>query len=404
MPVVDNSLLKDIPDNLTIIKTRIWEPYNFYKVFIGKKKTQQIHAAFLSENKKPKFTENISVWIRGNFFIPDARKYWVKPSVQFLKEYLKSNNVDAIVTSGPPHSMHLIALKLRKTIDIPWLADFRDPWTNIDFYKDLLLTSWADRKHHKLEKGILQKADAISVISNTMAEDMQKLYNRQYEVITNGYDIEANISNVVIDKKFSIVHIGSLVKTRNPEILWTVLKHLITNESLQHFENKKFTNDLEIKLVGKVDYSVKESIKKYDLEKYVTYIDYLPHDEVAKVQQQSQVLLLLLNNTHNAKMILTGKFFEYMVAKRPILCIGPIDGDASKILNSTNSGLISDFDDYETLKNNVIKYYEAYCSGSLIINSSGTDKFTRKNLTFKLSEVLNEMVRTYNQNPAQTLN
>jgi hypothetical protein len=300
--------------------------------------------------------------------------------------------------------MHLIALKLRKTIDIPWLADFRDPWTNIDFYKDLLLTSWADRKHHKLEKGILQKADAISVISNTMAEDMQKLYNRQYEVITNGYDIEANISNVVIDKKFSIVHIGSLVKTRNPEILWTVLKHLITNESLQHFENKKFTNDLEIKLVGKVDYSVKESIKKYDLEKYVTYIDYLPHDEVAKVQQQSQVLLLLLNNTHNAKMILTGKFFEYMVAKRPILCIGPIDGDASKILNSTNSGLISDFDDYETLKNNVIKYYEAYCSGSLIINSSGTDKFTRKNLTFKLSEVLNEMVRTYNQNPAQTLN
>lgn len=391
MPVIDNSLLKDLPNNLTVLKMHIWEPYDVYKIFIGKKKTQQIHTAFLSESKKPKITEKISVWIRGNFFIPDARKYWIKPSVRFLSKYLKSNKVDAIVSTGPPHSMHLIALKLRKTIDIPWLADFRDPWTNIDFYQDLYLTNWADKKHHKLEKKVLQKADAVSVISKTMAEDMRNLYERKYEVITNGFDIEADISEVTIDKKFSIAHIGSLVKTRNPEILWAVLKHLISSESEKSFGRKKFCDDLEIKLVGKVDYSVKESLKHYDLEKYVTFIDYLSHDKVTNVQQQSQVLLLLLNNTHNAKMILTGKFFEYLAAKRPILCIGPIDGDAAEILLSTNSGIISGFNDFDTLKNNLLKYYQAYCSGALAINSIGTEKFSRKNLTFTLSEVLNGM-------------
>jgi hypothetical protein len=392
MPVADNSLLKDIPEDITVIKTRIWEPYDIYKAFIGKKKTQQIHAAFLSETKKPKLTEKIAVWVRGNFFIPDARKFWIKPSAKFLITYLKSNKIDAVVSTGPPHSMHLIALKLKKEMDIPWLADFRDPWTNIDFYNDLHLTFFADKKHHRLERSILKNADALTVISKSMAEDMKKLFDRQYEVITNGYDVEANTSNVVLDTKFSIAHIGSLVKTRNPEVLWATLDSLIKNEAEYFTDVKKFTDNLEIKLVGKVDYSVKESLKKYDLERYVTYIDYLPHDEVAIVQQQSQVLLLLLNNTPNAKMILTGKFFEYLAAKRPILCIGPTDGDAAEILHSTNSGFVSGFEDLNTLKSNLIGYYKEFCSGRLSVQSSGTEAFSRKNLTQRLSDVLNGLV------------
>ncbi|MBE9481851.1 MAG: glycosyl transferase family 1, partial [Bacteroidetes bacterium] len=129
-PDIDNSLEKDIPDNLTVIKRKIWEPYTAYKKFIGQEKEQKINAGFLSENKKPKLSENISVWIRGNFFIPDARKFWIKPSVKFLTNYLKNNPVDAMISSGPPHSMHMIALGLKQRLGIPWLADFRDPWTN----------------------------------------------------------------------------------------------------------------------------------------------------------------------------------------------------------------------------------------------------------------------------------
>ncbi|HNW99336.1 MAG TPA: glycosyltransferase family 4 protein [Bacteroidales bacterium] len=392
MSVIDNSLLKDLPENLTVIKTKIWEPYNFYKAFIGKKKSHKINTALLSESKKPKLTEKISVWIRGNFFIPDARRFWIKPSVKFLKEYLKSNKVDAIVSNGPPHSMHMIALGLKKSLNIPWLADFRDPWTNIDFYHELMLSGWADKRHHKMENKVLKNADAVTVISRSMAEDMKRLHNRKYEVITNGYDEETNIEDVVLDKKFSIAHIGSLVKSRNPEVLWKVLNFLLNDRSQNSFDAERFSKDLEIKLVGKVDFSVKESIKKYKLENYINYIDYLPHDEVIRVQQQSQVLLLLLNNTPNAKMILTGKFFEYLAAKRPVLCIGPTDGDAAEIINETKCGVISDFDDFEHLRDSVINFYKSFCENSLDVNSAGIEKYSRKNLTFELSKILNKIV------------
>lgn len=386
--VIDNSLVKDIPDNINIIKTKIWEPYSFYKTFIGQKKSEKISASFLTESKKPKLLEKVSVWIRGNFFIPDARKFWINPSVRFLKEYLKSNKVDAIVSNGPPHSMHMIALKLKKELGIPWLADFRDPWTNIDFYDELMLTYWADKKHHKLERKVLIEADAVSVISKSMAEDMKRLYDRNYEVITNGYDEETNIEDVVLDKKFSIAHIGSLVKSRNPEVLWRVLNLLLNDHSHNNFNKDKFAQDLEIKLVGKVDISVKESIKKYKLENFIKYIDYLPHDEVIHVQQQSQVLLLLLNNTPNAKMILTGKFFEYLAAKRPVLCIGPTDGDAAEIIKETKCGVISDFSDFETLKENIIKYYSNFCENNLNIENEGIEKFSRRNITKNLVKIL----------------
>ncbi|MDD5571818.1 MAG: glycosyltransferase family 4 protein [Bacteroidales bacterium] len=384
-PEEDNSLLRDIPANITILKQPIWEPYDIYKKIIGQKKEQKINSAFLSETKKPKFTEQISVWIRGNFFIPDARVFWITPSVKFLSDFLKQNPVDAIVSTGPPHSMHLIAMQLQKKLKLPWLADFRDPWTNIDFYKDLKLTWPADKKHHKLELKVLKNATAVVTIGKTIADDFAKIYNRSYEVITNGYDNDdVAISNVVPDKKFSIAHIGTLVKTRNPIVLWSALKDLM--------QNKEFAGALEIKLVGKVDYSVNKSIEEFELSEFVNRIDYMPHSEVIKFQQESQVLLLLINDTPNAKSILTGKFFEYLSAKRPILCIGTTEGDAAKILRETNSGLISDFNDVETLKKNILEYFEKYKNNRLVCESSEIEKYSRLELTKNMAGVLNGIV------------
>ncbi|NTW26696.1 MAG: glycosyltransferase family 4 protein, partial [Lentimicrobium sp.] len=142
-PAIDESLAKDIPDGIEIIKTPIWEPYSFYKKLIGAGKGERINAGFLSEKKRPGLTEQFSIWLRGNFFIPDARKFWIRPSISFLTRYLEKHPVDAIVSTGPPHSMHMIALGVKKRTGLPWLADFRDPWTNIDFYHELMLTTWA---------------------------------------------------------------------------------------------------------------------------------------------------------------------------------------------------------------------------------------------------------------------
>lgn len=390
MPVVDHSLLKDVPEGISILKTPIWEPYSIYKKFIGRKKEDTINAAFLSENKKTSLAEKLSVWIRGNFFIPDARKFWIRPSINYLTDFLKKNSIDVVLSSGPPHSMHLIALGLKKQFpDIKWVADFRDPWTNIDFYEDLRLSIFADKKHRHLEKQVLLKADAVNVVGKTWCKEMVEIYKsaggkkfEKFSAITNGYD-EQDIYKGFIEKdqKFSIAHIGSLVKSRNPEVLWRALSELIKT-------NAAFEKQLEIKLVGKIDYSVIESIEKYNLNHYLKKIDYLPHEEVMKEQQRSKILLLLVNNTKNAKGILTGKFFEYMASNVPIIAIGPEDGDLSEILNDTRCGLISGFNDSETLKKNILHFFSGNFSKP---EKTVIEKYSRFELTRKLSELLNKL-------------
>ena len=173
-PAIDESLLKDIPEGIEVLKQPIWEPYNWYRQFLGQK-DKKIGSGFVSEKKEPGILHKISVWVRGNFFIPDARRFWIKPSVKYLTKYLKENSVDAVISTGPPHSMHLIGLGLKKQLDINWIADFRDPWTNIDFYQELMLSSWADKKHHDLEKEVLTRADKVVTIGYTMSQEMKYL-------------------------------------------------------------------------------------------------------------------------------------------------------------------------------------------------------------------------------------
>jgi glycosyltransferase involved in cell wall biosynthesis len=381
-PAIDNSLLKDIPQGIEIVRTPIWEPYSFYKKLVGAKKTERINAGFLSEKKRPGLAERFSIWLRGNFFIPDARKFWIKPSIKFLVKYLKQHPVDAIVSTGPPHSMHMIAHGVKERTGLPWLADFRDPWTNIDFYHELMLSSWADRKHHKQEMSVLKKADEVVVISNSMKTDFLKLLKRDYSVITNGYDQDdiAGV-DVKIDERFSVAHIGTMVKTRNPLLLWEVLSEEVLKDT-------DFANELEIKLVGSVDYSVTESIEAAGLGNYVNKISYVPHNEVVKIQQQSQVLLLLINDTPNAKVILPGKFFEYMAARRPILCIGPRDGDAAEVILETNAGYVSEKDDKESIRKAINELYSRFRTGKNIVDSKGIARFSRESLTGRMAECL----------------
>jgi len=385
-PVDDESLLKDIPTGLEVIKTPIWEPYDLYKSFIGRKKNEKINTGFLSEKKKNPVMEKIAVWLRGNLFIPDARKFWIAPSVKFLTSYLSRHPVDAIISTGPPHSMHLIALGIKKNMHIPWLADFRDPWTNIDYYKDLMLTPSADRKHHRLEKEVLTTADVVVTIGETMRQEFEKICNRKVEVITNGFDEDDVYTGPVApDKKFSLAHIGTLVKSRNPKMLWQVLGEIAG-------EDRSFASDLEIKLVGKVDVSVTESIYEEGLEKYVSKTDYLDHSRVMRVQQESAVLLLLLNDTPNSKGILTGKFFEYLAARRPVLCIGPVDGDAARIISETGCGVTVDFNDKVRLKEAVAEYYQTFKNGLPVTGENNFDRYSRKRLTNVLAGLLNRMI------------
>ena len=384
-PTEDYSLLSEIPKDTVIIRNKIWEPYAAYKRFTGKAESDRIQTAFLSEKKtRLPWLENLAIWIRGNLFIPDARKFWVKPSVRYLRKFLNKYPVDVIVTTGPPHSTHLIGLKLHKELGLPWLADFRDPWTNIDFYENLKLGKRADKLHHKMEKEVLEMADAVSVVSPGMKREFLEIVNRKYYVIPNGFDREdVNLKQKVSVKrdKFIISHIGSLTPTRNSPALWKVLKELV-------HENKVFAGMLEIRNVGSIDFQAIESIKKQGVEKYLTRIDYIPHEDVIVEQHQAAVLLLLINNTPNSKLILTGRLFEYLASGHPIISIGPLYGDAARIITETNCGKVFDFSDEKNLKKEIIRLFDAFINDKEKPVCKNVEKFERQKLTEKMSEVL----------------
>ena len=386
-PSVDHSFEKDIPADVEVIKTPIWEPYNIYRQLTGKK-GQRINAGFISENKKSGWKDKLSIWLRGNLLIPDPRRFWIRPSVKFLEKYLVENGIDTIITTGPPHSMHRIGLGLKEKFPtLRWIADFRDPWTNIDFYKDLNLTVWADAVHHRMEREVIQGADAVLVVSNGMAEEFLQMCPKSLKVITNGYD-ESDVEQVevTLDEKFTISHIGTLNAARNPRTVWKALSQLCA-------DNKAFEADLQIQLVGKVDFSVLEDISLLGLEASLTKIDYLPHADAIARQQSSHLLLLLINNTANAKGILTGKFFEYLASGRPILGVGPVDGDAAAVLKQTSAGVMVDFDDVEAAKLAIWEYYEQYRAGALQVDASSVEQFSRRNLTKELAGLLDGLKR-----------
>lgn len=385
-PAFDPSLEKDVPQGIEVLKTLILEPYLLYKIFSGRSCRENIQAGFISENKRPGIAEKISAWIRGNLFIPDARCFWIGPSVKFLTKWLKKNHVDAIVSTGPPHSMHMIAHGIKRKRNIPWLADFRDPWTQIDFYNKLRLTSWANAKHKKLEQKVLKTADRVVTVSPTCSEGLKTIYSRNIHVITNGFD-PADFGSLPPFRydTFSITHLGSLNADRNPHKLWEVLAQLVEQREF-------FATKLAIRLIGKTDISVIDSLEENGLTRYLEKTDYLPHDQALVKASQSAVLLLPLNNTPNVMGITTGKIFEYLALKRPVLAIGPEDGDAASILLQTQSGQVAAFDDQNKMTLLLLKWEQAFLNNKLELNPRNTDQYSRKELTKALSSILQSMI------------
>jgi glycosyltransferase involved in cell wall biosynthesis len=380
-PIIDNGLQSEVWDNAIILKNKIVEPYGLAS-FFGKNKTKKISSGIIPNKKKQSFLEKTLLWVRGNLFIPDARFLWVKPSVTYLKKYIQENDIDTIVTSGPPHSLHLIGLQLKKELTIKWLADFRDPWTTIGYHKALKLSSYAEKKHKDLEKEVLNSADTIIVTSKTTKTEFQVITSRPIEVITNGYDIE-HVEKQPLDNKFSLAHIGSFLSERNPRILWQALQELVT-------ENETFKNDFQLKLIGATSQEVLDTISEFELTNYVLNLGYVSHQKAVEHQRKSQVLLLIEINSDETKSIIPGKLFEYMISERPIIAIGPEGSDFAEIITATNTGVFFTYDKKEELKAVLLNYYKLYQKNNLKVNAVGLQQYSRKNLTEKLVELINK--------------
>lgn len=381
-PLQDKELLQEVSPGITIIKQKIIEPYAWAAAF-SKKDTAKISSGIIPDKKKQSALQRLMLWVRGNLFIPDARVLWVKPSVKYLQKYIAENNIETIITTGPPHSLHLIGLQLKQQLNCKWIADFRDPWTTIGYHKELKLSASAEAKHKQLEKQVLNTADSILVTSPTTKKEFEVLTGKPIIVITNGYDTQ-NTEKQLLDEKFTLAHIGSFLSERNPRILWKALSELIN-------ENESFRADFELKLIGAVSQEVLTAIAEFKLDSHVNNLGYIPHSEAIAHQRKSQVLLLVEIDSEDTKCIIPGKLFEYIVSGRPVIGIGPEGADFAGIINATNTGVFVTYDEKDKLKSILMEYYNRYKTKTLIVNAVGLQQYSRKNLTGQLAEVIKEI-------------
>ena len=383
---VDTSLEAEVPQEAEIVKTRIIEPYELYRKFLKKSGHGQEAVEVNPVNAQNKsFLQKAAMWVRGNLFRPDPRCLWIGPSVRYLKDYLKEHPVDLIVSTGPPQSMHMIGRKLALETGLPWVADFRDPWTKIFYFKHLNLSGWALKKHKRLEQSVIDSADVVTVVSNKMKQDFAGRTSTPVEIITNGFDpddfkLPHDSCKETLDdaNKFTLTHTGIFVDNGNPNKLWEVLGEISA-------QDQTFNEDLRIRLLGQVDKSVSDGIKEAGLNDNCICMGYVAHNQVTQWQQSASVLLLPLRKEPEAAAILTGKFFEYLASGREILAFGPTNGDLAKALCETKSGTIVDFEDKEGIRKEITRLYGLFKEGSLKSGSTEISehalKYSRKHLT-----------------------
>lgn len=367
-PVIDKSLINDIPKNTNVYITKTNEPYSIYKKINN---NQTPYAGFANEGR-PNFLQKIARFVRGNFFIPDSRKGWNDFAYKKAVKVLEKENIDTVITTSPPHSTQLIGLKLKETLNIKWIADLRDPWTDIYYYKSMLHTKWAKRKDLNYEKAVIEKSDKIVVVSDSIKQLLINKSNLIQEskihVIPNGFDEEDfSVSSTNKNNKFLLSYVGTITK----DYPLDSIKKSITNLNI----NLEFT--------GKADHPT-----KHLLNEIAVFNNHVKHKESINLLLASDMLLLVIPKIANNKGILTGKLFEYLGARKPILCIGPTDGDAAKIIKECKAGKIFDYSD----ENGIYEFIETCMSNEFIFENKNYLNYSRRNLTKTLSKILNDKV------------
>jgi hypothetical protein len=384
MQSVDESLLGDIPDEAVIVKTPIHEIYGLYRKLTGKKASQK--EVNMVNSRKKSLKERIVMWIRGNLFIPDPRVSWVGPSVRFLKKYLKEHPVDVIVSTGPPQSMHLIARKISKAMDLPWIADFRDPWTKIFYFKHLSLTAWARRKHKRLEQAVLDDATRVVAVSPLVQEDFQKETATPVELITNGYDEEDFEQRVEPDGYFNVTHTGQFSADGDPVTLWKVLSEKCSKD-------KEFASMLRIRLAGKTDAPVIASIRAAGLGENLVDLGYQNHEIAVREQKNATILILPLRHEPEYKATIPGKTWEYLASGNPVLGIGQRDGAMARIVNQTRAGVVFSWDDEASMAKYIDFCWERFKSDSFENPTKGIEQYSRRALTKKMSALMDSIMK-----------
>ena len=377
----DESLLAEVAPEVKVIRKPIREPYEIYRrIFKPAAKGSGVNPV---NSQKKSFTQKLALALRGNLFVPDPRRSWVAPSVRFLSKYLKENPVDAVVTTGPPHSMHLIGMRLKKRIGVRWIADFRDPWTEMFSFKHLSLFPWTAARHRSLESRVLRSADAIIAVTPPVRDDFAARTGKPVYLLTNGYDAEdfEGTAPPLPRDTFTLVHTGLFASDGNPLCLWDALARKCS-------ESRAFKQQLRIRLSGKTDPEILESLRLRGLEDNVEDLGYLPHYQTVAEQRRASVLMLPLRREPEYAKVLPGKIFEYLAARRPVLGIGQEGGAAARLLSENGAGVMYDWDRTEPVYNFIESCWERHLSGDEAPTTGNIEQYSRRSISIRLSEIL----------------
>ena len=345
LTAVDETLSQEIPPEAEVIRQPIREPYDLYRKVMGRGSSTDMKTLVtpIRSSGRHSFKQRLSLFVRGNLFVPDPRMGWVKPSLRFLKEYLKEHPVDVIVTTGPPQSLHLIGEQLSRATGLPWIPDFRDPWTKMYYLKHLGMTRCTWRRLYRMEQGVLDSATKVLTVTPIVQEEYQARTRTPVEMIPNGFDPEDFGTPPPRDGFFNLTHTGLLASDGNPLLLWKVLGEKAAADPA-------FRAALRIRLVGKTDREVLDALAEAGLSDAAVNLGYLDHEAAVREQQGAEILLLPLRNDPEYFRILPGKLFEYLAARRPILGIGQTDGAMARVLADAAAGSMYDWKDEEGIR------------------------------------------------------
>lgn len=377
-PVLDESLVSEVPQGLQILKVPIFEPSRLLSS-LSRKRTKNLQRGII--RKEQSFIERAIIWARGNLFVPDARIGWKQKVVKTAADYLQQNPNATLITTGPPHSVHLSGLALKKKFPkSKWLADFRDPWITIGYHDKLKLGNSARKKHKNLESAVLKTADRVVVTSPHTCHEFEQKTAKPVTVVTNGYDIQPNEQIEQPAGKFKLSHVGTLLSDRNPQVLWDVLSELCEEKS-------EFCDDLELHLAGNVSEEIISSIESRLPSDVLKRHGYLSHDDAVELMIESQILLLIEIDSEITKAIIPGKLFEYLASRRPIVALGPADADIEQIIKNNHAGCYFRYQEHQSLKTEILRLYNLYKTGKNSANSNDSFRDYHRSQTTQLLAV-----------------
>jgi glycosyltransferase involved in cell wall biosynthesis len=372
-PAIDNSLNNEIPGNLTIYKTRA---RNYFKLYYKDK--SKIPSAGFAVDEERGFISHITKFLRGNFFIPDPRRGWNWFAFKKACEIIETQGTDRIITTSPPHSTQLIGLKLKKKYPgIRWIADLRDPWTDIYYYEKFYPTLFSKKIDSAYEKKVLKSSDRIITVGNSLKELFSSKIpgiEEKIEVISNGYD-EEDFSGLIASKPdiFTISYVGTLSGS------YPVGGFL---KALKPFIEKGIS--FRLRFTGVVSPEQIELISSAAGKSNIEFIPFSAHTTAIRNMLEASALLLIIPDHQSSRSIITGKLFEYLTSGKPVICLGPADGDAAEILKETGHGATFDYDDSEAIS----EYLISLSSNSEIQEKVSHTIYSRENLVKKVIALL----------------